>query len=138
MSQSQKVEELELKVLAEIQAAKHKFLLATPEEKSGALGRLRDAVQKFSGIVLDGVVPDSVWATAGSEPHAVRIPVGTSLKEGVRLLMEATLRHANGNISAAARILEIDRATLWKRIQQHEAKSSCAVEEQQAQHYEAD
>ena len=128
MSPSQRVEQLELQVLAEIQVAKHRFQLATPGEKSDALRRLQDVVHKFSRIVLDGVVPDSIWSAAENEAaHTVTIPLGTTLREGVRVLMEATLRYADGNVSAAARILQIDRATLWKRIKLGGTKSSSAV-----------
>jgi transcriptional regulator of acetoin/glycerol metabolism len=125
MPQSQMVEQHELRMLAEIQEAKHQFQNATPEQKAEALHHLREAIQRFSHFVLGGVVPDSVWAPAGSgAADGVTIPLGTSLREGMRLLMEATLRHADGNVSAAARILQIDRATLWKRVRQHEAKDS--------------
>jgi transcriptional regulator of acetoin/glycerol metabolism len=121
-------------MLAEIQEAKHRFQTATPEQKAEALHHLRDAVQRFSHLVLDDVVPDFAWATLESEAvDAVTIPLGTSLREGVRLLMEATLRHADGNVSAAARILQIDRATLWKRIKQHDGKDSKAGGEDQGQ-----
>ena len=117
MSPLQTVEQLELEVLAEIQSAKHRFQLATPEEKSDALRGLRDAVERFSRIVLNGVVPDSVWETAESEGvDAITIPLGTTLREGVRLLVEATLRHTDGNVSAAARMLQINRTTLCKRL----------------------
>lgn len=117
MSQSRQVEELELQVLAEIQAAKHRFQLARYEEKADALQHLRNTVQKFSRIVLDGVVPNAVWAAPeGESPAVVTIPLGTTLREGMRILIDATLRHTDHNISAAARILQINRATLWKRI----------------------
>ena len=120
MSQSRQVEELEIQVLAEIQAAKHRFQLARPEEKADAIHHLRETVQKFSRIILDGVVPNAVWAAAESEsPSAVTIPLGTSLREGMRILIDATLQHTDNNISAAARILQINRATLWKRINRH-------------------
>jgi DNA-binding NtrC family response regulator len=117
MSQSRQVEELELQVLAEIQTAKHRFQLARPEDKPDALRDLRQAVQKFSRVVLDGVVPNAVWAATESDsPAAVTIPLGTTLREGMRILIDATLQHTNHNISAAARMLQINRATLWKRF----------------------
>lgn len=116
MSQSRQVEELELRELREIQAAKQRYQLARPEDKPAALRDLRDAVQRFSGVVLDGVVPNAVWAAPESDsPAVVVIPIGTTLREGMRILIEGTLQHTSHNISAAARILQINRTTLWKR-----------------------
>ena len=124
MSPSENVEQVELQVLAEIQAAKHRLQLATPEAKSDALRGLRDAVQEFSRIVLDGVVPATGERQAAD---TVAIPLGTTLREAVHLLMEATLQSVDGNVSAAARILQVNRATIWKRIKQHKPRSSHAA-----------
>ena len=44
------------------------------------------------------------------------IPIGTSLREIEKLVIEATLRYTDGNVSAAAKLLGIDRSTLHKKI----------------------
>ena len=49
----------------------------------------------------------------------VPIPVGTSLKNAEKALIEATLRHVGGNISVAAKVLGIDRSTLYSKIVKH-------------------
>jgi DNA-binding protein Fis len=46
------------------------------------------------------------------ETSPVDIRVGMTLQQAEALLIAATLRHTNGNMSAAAIILNIDRANL--------------------------
>ena len=49
----------------------------------------------------------------------VPIPVGTSLKDAEKALIEATLSGTGGNISATAKILGIDRCTLYDKIDKY-------------------
>lgn len=55
----------------------------------------------------------------GKAAAVVTIPVGTSLNDAEKALIEATLRGTDGNISAAAKILGIDRCTLYAKIDKY-------------------
>jgi DNA-binding NtrC family response regulator len=49
----------------------------------------------------------------------ITIPVGTTLKSAEKLIIEATLKHTDGNVSLAAKILDIDRSTLYSKISKY-------------------
>lgn len=55
----------------------------------------------------------------GKAAAVVTIPVGTSLKDAEKAIIEATLTATNGNLSAAAKILGIDRCTLYAKIEKY-------------------
>jgi DNA-binding NtrC family response regulator len=58
---------------------------------------------------------------------ALTIPIGTPLREAERLLIEATLHDTGGNIASAARILQIDRSTLHKKLNQYRRSDRSAL-----------
>lgn len=45
--------------------------------------------------------------------------MGTSLKDAEKLVIEATIKHTDGNISLTAKILGIDRTTLYSKIEKY-------------------
>ena len=47
------------------------------------------------------------------------IQIGLKLNEVEKLVIDATLRHAAQNISRAARVLGIDRSTLYEKIKEY-------------------
>ena len=55
-----------------------------------------------------------------SVPDALPVRVGMSLAEAEALLISATLRYTQGNMSSAARLLGIDRTTLYLKIKRHD------------------
>ena len=55
----------------------------------------------------------------GKADAIVAIPVGTRLKDAEKAIIEATLRSTGGNISVAAKILGIDRCTLYVKIDKY-------------------
>jgi DNA-binding NtrC family response regulator len=50
------------------------------------------------------------------------IQVGASLREVEKQVIEATLRHCDGNLSRAAKILGINRSTLYEKIKEYKLK----------------
>ena len=56
--------------------------------------------------------------------RAVTIPIGTSLRDAERLIIEATLRHCDHNISRSAHLLGINRSTLHNKINEYMLKRS--------------
>jgi len=50
------------------------------------------------------------------------IQVGASLREVEKQVIEATLCHCDGNRTLAAKILGIDRSTLYEKIKKYELK----------------
>ena len=57
------------------------------------------------------------WLTgSGGRPRELCIPIGTSVREAERRLIAATLRHTDGDKSAAAGLLGITRRTLYRRL----------------------
>ena len=63
---------------------------------------------------------DSGGSIGVPKTPTITISVGTSLREMERLTIEATLRFSDGNLAAAAKILGIDRGTLYEKIRQYE------------------
>jgi transcriptional regulator of acetoin/glycerol metabolism len=55
----------------------------------------------------------------GKNGAVITIPLGTSLNDAEKAVIEATLRSAGGNISVSARILGIDRCTLYNKIEKY-------------------
>ena len=68
-------------------------------------------------ITLDSL-PPVVRATEASTDR-VAIPVGTTLKNAEKRIIEATLEYAGGNRTEAARILKIGRRTLFRKIKEY-------------------
>jgi DNA-binding NtrC family response regulator len=63
-------------------------------------------------------------ASAGAAPkHSILLSPGTSLQDAERLLIEETLRDNNYNVSQAARILNISRRTLHRKINEYNIKN---------------
>jgi len=48
------------------------------------------------------------------------INIPTTLRDAERELIEATLQHTGGNISLAAKLLGIDRSTLYSKMRRNE------------------
>ena len=64
---------------------------------------------------------ESDFSLAGPKPgdfdlEYLTVPVGITLDEMARLLMAATLRQQKGSVRKAAKVLGIDRTTLYKKI----------------------
>jgi DNA-binding NtrC family response regulator len=49
-------------------------------------------------------------------PAQVSIPVGTSLDEAEKILIERTLEHTKDNKAKAARMLGVSRKTLYDKL----------------------
>ena len=54
-----------------------------------------------------------------TESEYLRVRIGITLEEMAKLLMEATLRQQKGSVRKAAKVLGIDRTTLYKKIKQY-------------------
>ena len=53
------------------------------------------------------------------QPVTLTVPVGITIAEMEKLLIEATLRWTRGNRRRAAIILDIDRTTLYNKMRRH-------------------
>jgi DNA-binding NtrC family response regulator len=53
----------------------------------------------------------------------VSICVGMTLQQAEALLIAATLRHTDGNMSAAAMILDINRTTMYAKVMRYNIRS---------------
>jgi transcriptional regulator of acetoin/glycerol metabolism len=54
--------------------------------------------------------------SSGEVPAALAMRVGMTLREVEKLLIAATLKQTRHNVSASAKILGIDRSTLYSKI----------------------
>ena len=71
--------------------------------------------------ITDAELPEWITGHTGS-PRVVRLPVGTSMREAERRLIEATLRHTGGDKSAAAGLLGITRRTIYRKLDERADK----------------
>ena len=58
---------------------------------------------------------DSAPTQTSVASNTVLLHVGMSLRQAEKLLIVATLKHTEGNVREAARILGIDRSTLYQK-----------------------
>jgi DNA-binding NtrC family response regulator len=52
----------------------------------------------------------------------ITIKVGMTLKDIEKVVIEATLKHTWRNVARSARILGIDRSTLYEKIREHKLR----------------
>jgi len=59
-------------------------------------------------------------ASQDATSPTLAVHVGMTLKEVERLLIAATLKHTGHNVSASAKLLGIDRSTLYSKIKEYD------------------
>ena len=57
------------------------------------------------------------------EPESVRLPVGTTVSQGEKALIQLTLQHTKNNKTRAADILGISLKTLFNKLKEYGAES---------------
>jgi DNA-binding NtrC family response regulator len=86
----------------------------------GNLRELRNCLERAlllsRGPLIE--VDDLPPGPAGEAERRVTIPVGTSLDDAERMLIDATLDSVRGNKTRAARILKVGVRTLYRRLEQ--------------------
>ena len=88
--------------------------LLTQHDWPGNVRELQNAIERAVVISQgDAIEPEDLPFAAGDRP---RRPGGRTLADAERMHIEAVLREANWNISQAARVLDIDRVTLYNKI----------------------
>jgi Nif-specific regulatory protein len=113
--QNKDIEGLSAPALARLQA--HAWM--------GNVRELENCIERAVALCDEGVVETEhlmLSPTAEEKKEAVAFPhliPATSLRDMERTHIQRVLRHANGNISHAARILEIDRKTLRAKIREY-------------------
>jgi two-component system response regulator HydG len=91
----------------------------------GNVRELRNAVERALIVDTDGVLdvddlPRPLTSAAeGAPPESVTLRVGMTLAEAERLLIEATLRHVDGDKTLAATMLGVGRRTIYRRVDEY-------------------
>ena len=68
-----------------------------------------------------GVPAGTRTAQQAVEPDAVRLPVGTTVSEAEKALIQLTLQHTRNNKTRAAEILGISLKTLFNKLKEYGA-----------------
>jgi DNA-binding NtrC family response regulator len=97
----------------------------------GNARELRNVLERAVILTGEGLIQLSHIAVGGtrrpSAPHEsvnetsteVHVPVGTSVSDAERALIEATLRHTSGNRTRAAALLGISQKTLFNKLKEY-------------------
>jgi DNA-binding NtrC family response regulator len=79
-------------------------------------------------------VPQDFGASAGirpvqplTDPDTVRLPVGTTVSEAEKALIQLTLQHTKNNKTRAAEILGISLKTLFNKLKEYGAAEAEAA-----------
>ncbi|HHO75857.1 MAG TPA: sigma-54-dependent Fis family transcriptional regulator [Deltaproteobacteria bacterium] len=80
----------------------------------------RSVVLDKDGIIGSDDLPTELAKTAICSNESVTIPLGTSLEEVERVLMEETLRHTKGDKGLASKLLGISTRTLYRKMDKKE------------------
>ena len=84
---------------------------------------LSDRELELEPMNLHAAVPASERIVAHDEHGGVRVPIGTSLAQAERWLIEATLAHWAGNKNRAARMLGCSLKTLYNKLAAYERQA---------------
>src|SRR6267142_1076786 len=99
----------------------------------GNVRELRNVLERAVILVGEGTItqhhlPRDFGVAAGSrptqqvlEPDAVRLPVGTTVSEAEKSLIQLTLQHTKNNKTRAAEILGISLKTLFNKLKEYGA-----------------
>ena len=99
----------------------------------GNVRELRNVLERAvilagEGTITSHFLPRDFGVPAGSrpsqpvsEPDAVRLPVGTTVSEAEKLLIQITLQHTRNNKTRAAEILGISLKTLFNKLKEYGA-----------------
>ncbi len=102
----------------------------------GNVRELRNVLERAVIIAGEGPItpvhlPRDFGSPAGArpaapinEPDSVRLPVGTTVGEAEKLLIQLTLRHTKNNKTRAAEILGISLKTLFNKLKEYGASAS--------------
>jgi DNA-binding NtrC family response regulator len=85
----------------------------------GNIRELEHAVEK--GVILsdrDEIDPDHLFPSGGSAGRGRR-PLTFNLEENEKILIEQALRKQHGNVSAASKVLGINRSTLYQKMKKY-------------------
>jgi len=97
----------------------------------GNARELRNVLERAVILTGEGLIQLNHIAVGGSRrpsaPHEsvnetsteVHVPVGTSVSDAERALIEATLRHTSGNRTRAAALLGISQKTLFNKLKEY-------------------
>jgi DNA-binding NtrC family response regulator len=102
----------------------------------GNIRELRNLIERASIIAGEGTVqlthlPGGIHPTAAvprrggepassaSDPGVLQLPVGTTVEQGERALIELTLEHTANNRTRAAEILGISQKTLFNKLKEY-------------------
>ena len=108
----------------------------TAHDWPGNARELRNALERAVILAGAGLIrvehlprfgPASVGAAVQEEAaglEAITLPVGTSVDQGERALIELTLRHTGGNRTRAAAILGVSVKTLFNKLREYGAAES--------------
>ncbi len=72
-------------------------------------------------------LPEAIDGQRALQPGIVALPLGTTVEQAEKALIEFTLQHTNNNKSRAAKILGISPKTLHCKIRQYRMQSQAAV-----------
>ena len=102
----------------------------------GNVRELRNVLERAVIIAGEGPItpahlPHDFGAPTGTrtitpvnEPDSVRLPVGTTVGEAEKLLIQLTLRHTKNNKTRAAEILGISLKTLFNKLKEYGAAAA--------------
>ncbi|MDM7915833.1 MAG: sigma-54 dependent transcriptional regulator [Candidatus Eisenbacteria bacterium] len=91
-------------------------------------GNVRELKSVLRGMVLAGSgsgpvdvadLPEEIRSGPAGEAEEIRIPIGSTIAEAERKLIESTLAHTRGDRARAARILGIGLRTLQRRLSEY-------------------
>ena len=71
------------------------------------------------GGIQAGSRPSPHTETAAADPNALHLPVGTTVEQAERALIELTLEHTGNNRTRAAEILGISQKTLFNKLKEY-------------------
>lgn len=98
----------------------------------GNVRELRNVIERAVILAGEGAIeeqhlPPALLGSAAprlmiSDDAGVRLPVGTTVSQGERALIELTLRHTKNNKTRAAEILGISLKTLFNKLKEYNAE----------------
>jgi two-component system response regulator HydG len=85
----------------------------------GNIRELEHAIEKAVILSESAVISQILLSTGPMSSHKQSVPDTLNLEENERIVIEKALREEHGNVSAAAKILGINRSTLYQKMKKY-------------------